>query len=166
MTTDYLCRLASSTHERAAYFALRQAIFAEEQGLFCGSDRDPCDEIAYPLVCMALPAGRVVGVVRIWEDAPGSWWGGRLGVDRDFRTVGTIGRLLVQTAVGTARAWGAACFRATVQKANVPFFRRLHWRTLEEVTLLGAPHHMMEADLARYQPVPAMRPSEIRHEAA
>jgi putative N-acetyltransferase (TIGR04045 family) len=63
----------------------------------------------------------------------------------------------VQTAVGTARAWGAARFRATVQAANVPFFRRLRWQTLEPIELYGQPHHLMEADLAAYAPVDGTR---------
>jgi putative N-acetyltransferase (TIGR04045 family) len=92
-------------------------------------------------------------VVRIWEESPGDFWGGRLGVDRDFRTVGTVGRWLVETAVGTARAWGAWRFRATVQRANVAFFRRLRWQTRGEIELLGQPHHLMEADLDRYPPI-------------
>jgi len=150
---DLVCRLARTARERFAYFALRRAIFCAEQRLFDGDDRDACDETALPIVCLHAPPGgeaRVVGVVRIWEEAPGDWWGGRLGVDPAFRTVGGVGKRLVQTAVGTARAWGAWRFRATVQRANVPFFRRLRWRTLEEIQLLGQPHHLMEADLAWY----------------
>jgi putative N-acetyltransferase (TIGR04045 family) len=61
-----------------------------------------------------------------------------------------VGRWLVQRAVGTARGWGARQFRATVQRANVAFFRRLHWRSLETLELHGRAHYLMEAELARY----------------
>ena len=87
------------------------------------------------------------------QESPGDWWGGRLGVDVSHRTAGAIGRRLIRTAVGTARAWGAWRFRATVQQANVPFFRRLRWRSLEQLTLFDQPHHLMEADLTAYPPV-------------
>ena len=111
---------------------------------------DQWDATAHPIVCLhaADPNAppRVVGVVRIWEETPGQWWGGRLGVHPDFRSVGGVGRALVLTAVGTARAWGAQRFRATVQRANVAFFRRLHWRTLEELELFGQAHQLMEAE--------------------
>ncbi|MEA2700224.1 MAG: hypothetical protein QOI66_4495 [Myxococcales bacterium] len=151
------CRLAATERERDGYFALRRSIFCVEQRLFTGDDRDVCDDHAYPIVCMVggetSAEARVVGVVRIWEEAPGDWWGGRLGVAADFRTEGTVGRRLVQTAVGTARAWGAFRFRATVQRPNVPFFRRLRWRSIEEMELVGQPHHLMEADLAAYRPI-------------
>lgn len=153
------CRLARTDDERAGYFALRREIFCQEQGLFDASDADAHDAYAYPIIC-AEPSGRVVGVVRIWEEpgAPGAFWGGRLGVRAEQRSAGGVGRALVQTAVGTARAWGATSFHATVQKANVPFFRRLHWRSLGELELAGQPHHLMQAELERYQPLPAARP--------
>jgi putative N-acetyltransferase (TIGR04045 family) len=148
------CRLARGDGERAGYFALRRSIFCDEQRLFQGDDRDPLDAEAFPIVCLlGDEAPRVVGVVRIWEERPGDWWGGRLGVAISHRTAGAIGRRLIRTAVGTARAWGAWRFRATVQQANVPFFRRLRWRSLEELTLFEQPHHLMEADLAAYPPV-------------
>jgi len=158
-TPAFTCRVARTEAERDAYYDLRRAIFCDEQKLFTPSDRDDADAHAVPIVCLTGP--RVVGVVRIWEEAPGDWWGGRLGVDADFRTVGAIGRWLIQTAVGTARAWGAWRFRATVQRPNVPLFRRLHWQTREEVGLLGQPHHLMEADLSRYTPTAEIRPMAI-----
>jgi putative N-acetyltransferase (TIGR04045 family) len=162
-TPRFETRLARGAREHQAYFALRRAIFCHEQGLFSGDDRDACDDTAIPIVCLATVAGagpRVVGVVRVWEEAPGDWWGGRLGVDRDFRTVGAVGRWLVQTAVSSARAWGAWRFRATVQQANVVFFRRLRWQTREELTILGRPHHLMEADLRHYPPAGELRPAD------
>jgi putative N-acetyltransferase (TIGR04045 family) len=161
---SYHCRLARGVRELAAYFALRREIFCDEQGLFAGSDRDARDDGAYPLVCLTDDA-RVVGVVRIWEETPGQWWGGRLGVHRVFRAVGAIGRWLILAAVGTARAWGAARFRATVQRPNVPLFRRLRWRSLEELVLHGQPHHLMEADLTRHPPTAEPRPGAGREAA-
>jgi len=155
-TPAFTCRVARAAAEQAAYYGLRRAIFCDEQRLFTASDRDDADTHAVPIVCLA--GARVVGVVRIWEEAPGDWWGGRLGVDADFRTVGAIGRWLIQTAVGTARAWGAWRFRATVQRPNVPLFRRLHWQTRQELEILGQPHHLMEADLTRYTPTAEARP--------
>jgi putative N-acetyltransferase (TIGR04045 family) len=157
-TAAFTCRLARTAREQAAYFELRRAIFCGEQGLFA-DDRDASDDRAYPIVCLTgEPRSRVIGVVRIWEEAPGDWWGGRLGVHPEFRTLGGIGPSLVKTAVGSARAWGAWRFRATVQGPNVPLFRRLRWRTLEELELLGRPHHLMEADLAAYAPTGEARP--------
>jgi putative N-acetyltransferase (TIGR04045 family) len=165
---DFVCRLARGEGERRGYFALRREIFCLEQRLFDGDDRDALDDGAYPIVC--LLGARVVGVVRIWETAPGDWWGGRLGVDAELRAAATVGRRLIQTAVGTARAWGATRFFATVQRANIAFFRRLHWRTLEELELVGQPHHLMEADLGWYTPTTEARPiasgaHEDRHAA-
>jgi putative N-acetyltransferase (TIGR04045 family) len=159
--SGYICRIARTAAERAAYFELRREIFCDEQQLFAGSDEDELDAIAHPIVCVG-EGGRVVGVVRVWEEGQGAWWGGRLGVHRDFRTVGSVGRWLVQHAVGIARACDARQFRATVQRSNVAFFRRLHWRSLEELEIFGRPHHLMEAALDRYAPIA----QEARDEAA
>jgi putative N-acetyltransferase (TIGR04045 family) len=157
VSDDFLCRVAREDWERREYFALRREIFCLEQGLFSVDDRDEHDDGAHPIVC--LQGARVVGVVRIWETAPGDWWGGRLGVAAEFRTAAVVGRKLIQTAVGTANAWGATRFRATVQRPNVAFFRRLRWQTLEELELRGQPHHLMQADLGWYAPTSEVRPS-------
>ncbi len=159
------CKLAETRREIAAYFQLRQEIFCQEQCLFQSSDRDDIDRHAYPIVAVATaPAGeqKVVGVVRIYEPQPGCWYGGRLGVHRDFRRRGLIGKFLIDKAVTTANAWGCEQFLATVQLQNVRFFQRLHWATLEEINLCGRPHHLMAADLAFYPPARAeIRPARL-----
>ncbi|MEO0949044.1 MAG: MSMEG_0567/Sll0786 family nitrogen starvation N-acetyltransferase [Cyanobacteria bacterium J06641_5] len=157
------CKLAKTEREIDAYFQLRQAIFCEEQQLFTGSDRDKIDLQAYPIVAIAVqPAGEesIVGVVRIYETQPGYWYGGRLGVHRDFRRRGRIGKQLIEKAVTTANAWGCQQFLATVQLQNVRFFQRLHWASVEEITICDRPHHLMAADLAFYPPTQEIRPTQ------
>ncbi|MBW4467524.1 MAG: GNAT family N-acetyltransferase [Pegethrix bostrychoides GSE-TBD4-15B] len=156
---SYQFKLASLPEEIADYFALRRAIFAEEQQMFVGDDRDEIDQIAYPIVAVT-PAAQVVGVVRIYEVKVGVWYGGRLGTHRDYRKGWQIGKGLIDKAVTTANAWGCQQFLATVQLPNVRFFQRLHWQSLEEMTLCGRPHHRMQADLDYYpaglQPCPRL----------
>ncbi len=155
-TQPYRYKLANSAQEYQAYFQLRQIIFCQEQGLFQASDTDQFDAIAYPIV--ALVQSQVVGVVRIYESEPGIWYGGRLGVHRDYRRVGQIGRGLIDQAVTTAHAWRCHRFLATVQQQNVNFFRRLHWSCLEELMIQGCRHHLMAADLNHYPPNLELRP--------
>lgn len=157
----YRFKLAQTDADIAAYFELRRQIFCEEQGLFQHHDRDPIDAIAYPIVAIAdVPSQpeQVVGVVRIYEEKPGLWYGGRLGVHADYRRVGRIGKGLIQKAVTTANAWGCDRFLATVQLQNVRFFQRLHWESLQEIDLCGLPHHLMEADLGHYPANGEIRP--------
>jgi hypothetical protein len=40
-----------------------------------------------------------------------------------------------------------------VQWQNVPLFRRLHWRSLGELTIHERSHHLMSADLTHYPPI-------------
>ena len=159
----YSFQLALCEADITDYFDLRQQIFCEEQGLFQEDDRDAIDRNSYPIVAIAHSADeadRVVGVVRIYEEKPRLWYGGRLGVHPDFRRAGRIGKGLIQKAVTTANTWGCDRFLATVQLQNVRFFTRLHWNSLEEIEILGLPHHLMEADLDHYpatdQPRPAL----------
>ncbi|MBE9028829.1 GNAT family N-acetyltransferase [filamentous cyanobacterium LEGE 11480] len=157
----YSFKLALSAAEIQGYFALRQAIFCEEQGVFHGSDVDEIDATAYPIVAIdheAAPDQQVVGVVRIYEETSRHWYGGRLGVHPDYRRVGRIGKGLIDKAVTTANTWGCEQFLATVQLQNVRFFQRLHWDSLQELDLHGLPHHLMQADLAYYPPGNEVRP--------
>jgi len=152
---EYCVRLASTPGERAGHFTLRREIFCVEQGVFTDTDRDATDERAIPIVAMTCLLGApdsVVGAVRIHEDAPGLWRGSRLAVHRDHRRVGRLGAELIRMAVCTAHRRGAERFLAQVQVQNVPLFRRLHWRSLEALTLHGLAHHLMEADLDHYPP--------------
>lgn len=158
----YTFELARSPQEIRAYFRLRQSIFCDEQGLFRGHDEDETDAIAYPIIAVehdVIAGPRVVGVVRIYEAESRLWYGGRLGVHRDYRRVGRIGKGLIHKAVTTANTWGCDRFLATVQLQNVRFFQRLHWESLQEIDLCGHPHHLMEADLAFYPPGNEARPA-------
>lgn len=161
----YRFELARSDQEIAAYYQLRKEIFCEEQGLFVGHDEDDLDPVSYPIIAIdgESPMGnKVVGVVRIYEDHPRLWYGGRLGVHPDYRRVGRIGKGLIHKAVTTANGWGCDRFLATVQLQNVRFFRRLHWDTLDEIQVLDHPHHLMEADLDFYPPSDEVRPPMTR----
>ncbi|MEM8502729.1 MAG: MSMEG_0567/Sll0786 family nitrogen starvation N-acetyltransferase [Cyanobacteria bacterium P01_D01_bin.1] len=161
--TIYSFQLALSSEEIERYFELRSQIFCEEQKLFEATDRDAIDQRSYPIVAIAHQANKpnqIVGVVRIYEQSPRLWYGGRLGVHPDFRRVGRIGKGLIQKAVTTANTWGCDRFLATVQLQNVRFFTRLHWESLETTEILERPHHLMQADLDYYpatdQPRPAL----------
>lgn len=155
---SYQFKLATTLPEIEAYFALRQTIFSEEQQLFSGSDVDEWDAKAYPIVAIALPTQKVVGVVRIYEAEPGFWYGGRLGTHPDYRKGWQIGKGLIYKAVTTANTWGCQQFLATVQLQNVRFFQRLHWQSLQEEMIRDRPHHLMEASLLHYPPGVEARP--------
>ncbi len=149
-------KAASEAWERRGYFALRRDVFCMEQRIFASDDSDAIDERADAIVAVDYIIGmadRVVGTVRIHESEPGIWIGSRLAIHRDYRTIYGLGSGLVYRAVSTANARGARAFYATVQRANVPFFRRLAWEPIEEISLYGHPHTSMRADLAAYPPL-------------
>lgn len=161
----YQFKLAASSDEIDDYFALRRSIFAEEQQIFEGDDRDDIDQFAYPIVAI-VPNQQVIGVVRIYEVEPGVWYGGRLGTHVDYRRGWKIGKGLIYKAVTTANSWGCHQFLATVQLQNVRFFQRFHWQSLEELSICDRPHHLMEADLNFYPPSTEVRPISLRSREA
>jgi putative N-acetyltransferase (TIGR04045 family) len=152
---EIVAQVADEPWQMLGYRELRRSIFAEEQGLFDGSDFDEHDAHALPIVAHSQIAGmadRVVGVVRIYRGEPGTWYGGRLGVRREYRRFGAIGTALITTAVSTAHALGCQRFLATVQLGNVRYFERHHFRALREVEVRGRPHQLMQAELHKYPP--------------
>ena len=158
--TRYQFELAQSEQEIRDYFALRTAIFCEEQQIFTGHDIDEIDQRAFPIVALDTEANhQVAGIVRIYESEPGVWYGGRLGVHMDYRRAGRLGKGLIYKAVTTAHGWGCTKFLATVQLQNVRFFKRQHWHSLEEISICDRPHHLMEADLDFYPPAVNARPN-------
>lgn len=163
---------AEEAWELNGYWNLRSSIFCKEQKLFAEHDRDEIDNHAIPIIASCTCMGmndQVVGVVRIDERSPGVWYGSRLGVAREYRTVSNfhayqlfehneaiapftmaVGASLIFKAVSTANAIGCERFLANVQHQNVAFFERLHWKSLGETQILGHLHHRMEADLSYY----------------
>jgi putative N-acetyltransferase (TIGR04045 family) len=154
---DIVAEVASEPWQLTAYYRLRSEIFAREQGLFDGSDGDEHDAAAVPIVALGRVLGianEVVGVVRIYPAAGNTWYGGRLGVARDYRRVGAVGGALIYTAVSTAHALGCSRFLATIQPQNVRYFERYHFQVEAEVSVCGRPHTLMRADLGSYPPCP------------
>lgn len=152
---EFRVKYATEAWEKRGAARLRRQVFCAEQGLFEGDDHDGIDDIATPIVALSLlgvAAGDVVGTVRIHEEAPGLWWGSRLAVAADHRSVGSLGPALIRLAVSSAHARGCTRFLAHVQSQNGLLFRRMRWRIVEEIELLGRPHLKMEADLSYYPP--------------
>jgi len=149
-------KYATDPWEQNGAARLRRDVFCEEQGVFRGDDRDAIDEVATTIVALSMlgvAAGDVVGTVRIHEETPGLWWGSRLAVAQDYRTVGALGPALIRLAVSSAHARGCTKFLANVQSRNALLFRRMRWAIIEEFELHGIPHLRMEADLAYYPPI-------------
>ena len=156
LPAEYRVKFATEAWERREAAALRRQVFCEEQGIFDADDRDDIDAVAIPLVVISslgVAPHDVVGTVRIHESEPTVWWGSRLAVAADYRRIGALGSSLIRLAVCAAHARGCRRFYAHVQSQNALLFRRLHWRSIEEIELRGRPHHFMQADLAHYPPI-------------
>ncbi len=168
--------IPNSDTQLEAYYATRRSIFCDEQGVFVDSDADEYDLRAIPIIAANHYLGspdEVIGVVRIYEGKEREWFGGRLGVSKDYRSFSkficphlfaaytasplyqmSVAASLIFRAVSLANHIGCDKFSAYVQEQNVKLFRRLHWHTIREVTLHGRKHFLMEADLESYPATP------------
>lgn len=116
---------------------------------------------------------QVVGVVRIYEENKGEWYGGRLGVTKEYRSFSkficphlfasseisalyhmSIAAGLIYRAVSLANFLGCHKFSAHVQEQNVKLFKRLHWNVVGELEQQGVKHFLMEAELDAYPATP------------
>ncbi|KAA1243131.1 MSMEG_0567/Sll0786 family nitrogen starvation N-acetyltransferase [Aquimarina sp. RZ0] len=168
--------IPSNKSQLDAYYETRKIIFCEEQGLFKGSDFDSYDTSAIPIVAINHYLGspdEIVGVVRIYREKEQEWFGGRLGVMKEYRSFSkficpnlfrgrevsalyhlSVAAGLIYRAVSLAHYLGCTKFSAYIQEQNVKLFQRLHWNIIEEINSYGIKHFLMEADLSAYPPAP------------
>ncbi|MBN2108635.1 MAG: GNAT family N-acetyltransferase [Deltaproteobacteria bacterium] len=140
-----ICRRVASDDELAQCLDIRRKVFVQEQHLFEHSDQDEYDRQAIHIA--AFYQSRIIGTVRVYQDAVGIWWGGRLAVLKRYR--GRAGRDLVIAAVALVKLQGAEHFYANILSENLNFFKNLGWRPVGDAFLLhGRQHMLVEADLA------------------
>lgn len=145
------CRPAASAAELAVHFAVRHAVFVEEQALFVGADRDPFDDDPATVHVVGVGDDEIGGVVRLYPLAePGLWKGDRLAVLRPYRH-GLLGAELVRFAVTTAGGRGGERMVAMIQVPNVGFFTELGWSAAGDVEPYhGVDHRPMDIDLRSF----------------
>jgi putative N-acetyltransferase (TIGR04045 family) len=142
--TDIICRQVASEDELAECFEIRRKVFVQEQRLFEHSDKDEYDACAIHLA--AFNQNRIVGTVRVYQDADGMWWGGRLAVLKKYR--GRAGRELVLSAELSVKKHGAEKFFANILAENLNFFINIGWCPIGGGFLLyGKSHCLVMVDL-------------------
>jgi putative N-acetyltransferase (TIGR04045 family) len=156
-----------SPSEQAGYFAVRRAIFVEEQGLFHGSDVDEYDSdpTSLHLAAVRTDDGGVVGAVRCYTTGDDVWYGGRLAVLADYRRhPAAIGPNLCRLAEASVIERGCRRFLAYIQMQNVRFFDRLGWTSVgEPADYHGQLHQLMAASMTitRFEPIEAGRQQTV-----
>ncbi len=156
---DILFKLVETEAERAGYFAVRHAIFVEEQAMFHGADVDEHDDdpATLHIVAVSADSGVVVGAVRCYPAGEDVWYGGRLAVLAEYRHhPAAIGANLCRLAEASVIRQGCRRFLAYIQIQNVRFFNRLNWTVISEpVEYHGQPHQLMAASLTvtHFEPI-------------
>lgn len=154
--SDLTCKIARSRRELQAHFAIRKAVFVDEQNVFENSDVDLHDRHGIPIVAIDEDTNEIVGAVRCYRDEGDIWIGGRLAVEREHRGR-RVGAALVKKAEAVVKQRNCRRFLAHVQVRNVPFFKLLGWRELGDPTMYhGLEHQRMETEWSVREPA---RPS-------
>jgi thiamine monophosphate kinase len=125
---DFVFKIARSQLELEGYWALRRAIFCEEQAIFHDSDRDTVDDRAIPIVCESLLAamgGTPLAVVdRLWTPSlPASVeiWDGMTAASRAYGVPIVGGHT---TVTGSGNAFLAAAVLGKARKLITSFDAR------------------------------------------
>ena len=128
---------------RDAAYAIRYAVFVEEQGIPAELEIDDCDPIAEH--ALAYVDNQCVATARIYldEQGPSKAKIGRMAVLRDFRGQG-IGTALLGESIRAGMMQGANVFELHAQQSAVPFYAKLQFKPdgaiFDEV---GIPHQCM-----------------------
>ena len=131
------CFAAQTPEEIAWHYAIRRAVFVDEQRIFDGDDHDARDEERTTIHVVGAADGQFGGAVRLYPlDAAGLWQGDRLAVLPAYRH-SFLGAALVRYAVDTAGRLGGHRMVAQIQLPNVRFFESLGWSADGE----AAPYH-------------------------
>jgi predicted GNAT family N-acyltransferase len=137
---------------RDAAYAIRYAVFIEEQGIPAELEIDEYDPIAKH--ALAFVDGRCVATARIYLDGqdPSKAKIGRMAVLKDFRGQG-IGTALLGEAIRVGMMEGASLFELHAQQSAAPFYAKLQFKLdgaiFDEV---GIPHQCMRLVLGAPAP--------------
>jgi len=137
---------------RDAAYAIRHAVFVEEQGIPAELEIDDYDPIAEH--ALAFIDDRCVATARIYldEQDPSKAKIGRMAVLKDFRGQG-IGTALLGEAIRAGMMQGASVFELHAQHSAAPFYAKLQFKPdgpiFDEV---GIPHQRMRLVLSALSP--------------
>jgi len=142
-------KIVETKEELQGCFAVRHAVFVEEQKIFLETDRDSFDESGIHIAAIDTGTSKVVSTVRCHEADKDIWYGSRLAVAKNYRSHHSqIGVSLCKLAEKTVASRGAKRFLAYIQPQNVRFFQGLHWRNVgKPVMHCGLLHQLMQASL-------------------
>ena len=129
------------TEDLSEPFAIRRAVFIEEQGVPEAEEYDSFEAQSLHLMVYVDEAPAATG--RIWHDGT-DFRIGRLAVRKEFRGQ-KIGDLALRLLIYKAFSSGAQSLLISAQTYIMPFYRKFGFREFgEEYLEAGIPHYMMK----------------------
>ncbi len=142
MVVAHLC---ISDAEKEQAFAVRRAVFIEEQGVPESLERDSDDARAYHF--LLTNAGTPIGAARLLQRDFGLGKVGRVAILSSHRS-GGLGRILMDSVETEARVYGFTRRYLHAQTPVVGFYERLGWQSEgDEFYEADIPHYKMSKTL-------------------
>lgn len=129
-------------------FAVRKAVFVEEQGFSQKTEFDATDTVATHIVFYEDGAPVATGRVFAEGDSPAQYHLGRIAILKPWRKTG-LGRLLMAALEDTAQKNGAASVILGAQCQARPFYEKCGYTAFGDVyDEEGCPHIYMQKELS------------------
>ena len=119
-----LCRDCETQADRDAAFAIRLAVFVDEQRVPPELEPDEYDTDALHLLAVNEADGQTIGTARLVDKGDGVFKIGRVAVKKSWRGWG-VGAALMRRALNRARASGATTVILDAQVPVIGFYERL-----------------------------------------
>ncbi|WP_342628192.1 GNAT family N-acetyltransferase [Nguyenibacter vanlangensis] len=146
-------RTVETAQDRDSCFAVRAAVFIDEQHVPPELEYDSDDDTA--LHVLVLAGGRPVGTARVlFKDGGMTAKIGRVAIDAAWRGRG-LGRRLMRAIKDLPACRGVACFMLDAQTQALPFYESLGYVAYgEEFPDAGIPHRAMRKRRPVADPAP------------
>lgn len=139
-------------------YAVRRAVFTDEQGFDAGIDRDAYDQTAGH-VYVNDEAGRTVATARLFQNEQGEWHAGRFAVLKECRGQG-LGDMMLRMILLKASQLSASTLYVSAQLHAAGFYQKFGFSACgPEYLEAGQPHLPMKVDLDQVDWHPACKKS-------
>ena len=137
------------------YYDLRYRVLRKPLGQPKGTEKDDYEPISYHFMAVDEQAGEVVGVVKLYEKAPGAGQLSHMAVAEGRQGQG-IGRIMVEALEAKARELGFKTVGMTARDNVTGFYEKCGYHIVERSYVLHGqvPLWWMEKDLEPDPPDP------------
>ena len=118
-----MIRTPKSREEFKAYYALRYKVLREPWGHPKGTEKDDYEPISEHFMAVDEKTGEILGVIKLFEKAPGAGQVSHLAVATEYQHKG-IGKFLIETVEKRANERGFTTLGAMTRSTATAYFEK------------------------------------------